>query len=133
MFAPRVFGSQLVFDESAGILLHEDFRFEFPAIEFHVLVRVARVAIFTAEFAAAIWIYGPAERHALGIAMIQNRANGQQKIFRPALGVRAGGGGGEAGNADQFRRGLRSPVWDRSGRGSVARGLTSAVASGCGE
>ena len=60
-------------------------------------------------------------------------------MLRPALGFSAEGGSGEARNADQFRSGLRSERRSRlcrdrlRGRGSVARLLTGAVASGCGE
>src|SRR4029077_13131468 len=106
---------------------------KFCAIQLHVFVCVARVAIAASEFAPAVGVHRPMEWHALGIAAIQERADRQKKIFRPALGFCAGGGGGEARNANQFLSGLRSPVWYRSGRGSFARGLTCAVASGCGE
>jgi len=66
------------------------------------------------------------------MALVQDRFDGEEEILRPALGFGAGGGS-EAGNADQFRRGLLTPVSDRRGRGSTARGLTIAVASGLGE
>jgi hypothetical protein len=67
------------------------------------------------------------------MAFVQDRFDGEEEILRPALGFGAGGGGSEASNADQFRRGLLTPVIERRGRGSTARGLTIAVASGLGE
>jgi hypothetical protein len=67
------------------------------------------------------------------MALVQDRFDGEEEILRPALGFGAGGGGSEASNADQFRRGLLTPVNGRRGRGSTARELTIAVASGLGE
>jgi hypothetical protein len=67
------------------------------------------------------------------MAFVEDRFDGEKEILRPALGFGAGGGGSEASNADQFRSGLLTPANGRRGRGSTARGLTIAVASGLGE
>jgi hypothetical protein len=67
------------------------------------------------------------------MAFVEDRFDGEKEILRPALGFGAGGGGSEASNADQFRSGLLTPANGRRGRGSTARGLTIAVASGWGE
>ena len=116
-----------------GILLHIDLRFEFAAIQLHIFVRIARIAVLAAEFAPAVRVHRPAERHPLRIALVQDRPNGQKKIFRPALGFRARGGGGEARNADQFRCGLRLRSIAGGGAEAPLGGLTIAVASGLGE
>ena len=67
------------------ILLHVNLLLEFAAIQLHIFVRVARVAVFARKLAPAIRIDRPLKRHAIGIAAIQNRSHRQQKILRPFL------------------------------------------------
>ncbi len=121
VFAPDFLAREVALGERAGILLHVNLGFEIAAVEIHVFVRVARVAILAAELAAPVGVYSPGEWNAIGIAVVQDRADGQKKVFRPALGIGAGGGSSEASNADQFRSRLRSLARDQSGRGSDAR------------
>ncbi len=133
MLAPDLFGREVARRQRPGIFLDVDFRFEIAAVELHVLVRVAGVAVLAAEFAAAIRVHGPPERYPFRVAFVQDRFDGEDKVLRPALGFGAEGGCGEARNADQFRRVLLTPGRYRRGRGSTVRRLTSAGASGCGE
>src|SRR5579863_1027370 len=110
MLAPNLLVAQVPLGEWTGIVLHIDLRFEALAIELHVLVRIAGVAIGAAEFAAAIGVHRPPEGNSLRMALVQDRFDRKEEILRPALAFGAGGGGGEARNADQFRRGLPTPV-----------------------
>ena len=70
----------------------------------HELVGVAGVAIFAAEFAAAIRIDGPAERHARPGA-IQDAAGLDFEIPHSRFGFEHGTSGSQPGNAGQRRRG----------------------------
>ena len=62
-----------------------DLVFECGGVFFHELVRVAGVAIFAAEFAAAVGIDGPAERHAR-FGPVQQAARGDLEILHGAFG-----------------------------------------------
>jgi hypothetical protein len=111
-------------------LLGVDLFLEIAAIELHKFVGISGVAILAAKFAAAIGIDGPVERDAIGIAMIQDGADWDLKIFGAALGVGERGGGGKARDAHQWRirpgapAGVnRNSVWRR-------RNLIAAGASG---
>jgi hypothetical protein len=73
--------------------------------ELHELVRVAGVAVLAGELAAAVRVDGPAERHALSGA-VEETASGEVEVFDRALGFEEFAGGGQAGNADEFRQGL---------------------------
>ena len=96
-------------------------------------MRIARVAIAASEFTTSVGVDSPAEGNTLGVALVQDGLDWEQKVFRPALGFGSGGGCGEARNADQFRRGLLTPGRYRRGRGSTAQALTIAVANGLGK
>ena len=62
--ANALFG-QVARNDGAGVGFGVDFLLEVGAIELHVFVRVARIAIQAAEFAASIGIDRPGKRHAL--------------------------------------------------------------------
>jgi hypothetical protein len=55
--------------------------------QFHELVRIAGVAVFTAKFATPIWIDHPAERHPRAGAFREKTAGGEVEIFDLALGL----------------------------------------------
>ena len=63
--------------ERRRIFLYIDFFFELRTVQFHVFVRVPRVAVLAGELASSIGIDGPLERHAVRIAPVQDRLHGQ--------------------------------------------------------
>ncbi len=129
VLALNLFHAQVAAGERAGILLDVNFLLEVGAVQLHVFVRVTRVAILAAEFAAAIGIHRPGKRHASRVAMIQDRSHGQQEIFRAALGVSQRGGEGETGDADAFGRG---PWWQQGIRPAVPLVRDVGEKGGCG-
>lgn len=91
------FGGQRGGEEPLG----EDLPLEgADGVELHELVRVAGVAVEAAEFAAAVRIDGPLERHAPGSA-IEEAAGRKLEVFDGAFGGEEFAGGGKPGDADE--------------------------------
>src|SRR5208283_4126135 len=116
-----IFLRDIAGQERRGILFHENLLLEFAAIDFHVFVGVAGIAVFAAKLAAAIWIDGPFEGDTVGFTAVQDGFNWQKEIFgflaRFAFRFAGRRIGSEASNAHQWRR--RSlELW----RGAIRRG-----------
>ena len=65
-----------------------DLVLEIGRVQFHEFVGVARVAVFAAEFAAAVRVDGPLERH-VGLGAVENAARRNLEILAPAAWLRA--------------------------------------------
>ena len=74
---------QLLSQQPRGLLLHVDLALEVePVVHLHELVRVARIAVFAGELAAAIRIDRPRERHLpLRDAAVQKAAGRQREVL----------------------------------------------------
>src|SRR5262249_46251509 len=140
-----VFARDVAGQQGARVLLDENLAFKSTAIDFHVFVGVASVAIFAAKFAAAIGVDGPFERDAVGFAAVKDGLHGKKEIlglvFRLAARFRGRRRGSEAGNADQRRfrawrhssSGTRRLLLSRTGwRGAIRLSGLRAFAAGAG-
>src|SRR6185437_383752 len=129
VLSPDLLVFEVACHQCAGIALDVNLPLEIATIELHIFVRISRITIVAAEFAAAVRVHRPGKGHARRIATVQNRPNGQQKVLRASLGLRQRGGSGEACDTDQILYGLQTPVGVRRGRRSAAS-LTNAVGGG---
>src|SRR5580704_18412249 len=98
-------------EHSRRILLHKNLPLKFPAVNFHVFVRVPRVAVLARKLAPAVRINRPIKRHPRRIAFVQYRFHRQKEILRLLqrlpLRIRRRGFGSKASNAHQWRMGSR--------------------------
>ena len=78
-----LYASEFVTQEAGGILLHVNLLLELHAIShFHKLMGVARVAVAATEFAAAVRIDRPGERHLTATdAAVQQRLRRKSEVF----------------------------------------------------
>jgi hypothetical protein len=74
-------------------------------MQFHILVRVAGIAVFAGELAAAVGINGPGERHTLGGAVVQNGTDRQSEILDVVAVANMLAFGGQSGYSYQSGRG----------------------------
>src|SRR5262249_24899577 len=131
--------------QRGGILLDENLALEGAAIDFHVFVGIASVAIFAAKFAAAVGIDGPFKGNAIGVAAVEDglhrETEGFGLMFGFAARCRGWRRGSEAGNANQRRfrawrhssGGARRLCLSRAGwRGAIRRSGLRAIAAGAG-
>ena len=88
---------QFLAQQVAGRALGVDLVFEIGRVEFHELVGVAGIAVFAADFAAAVRVDGPAEGH-VGFGAVQDAPRRNFEILHAALGFEQFALGSESGD-----------------------------------